>query len=139
MANRKTVHAATRVATGLTATEDEVQTSIVEWLTILENQGRLTFFHVTNNPRNKVHGARLKRLGMRVGVADLVVLCPPRPGEASAQCIFIEVKRDGGKHGIAQIKWAELVRGFGFAYATVRSLDEARIKINNIYFKSREG
>ena len=53
-------------------TEEDLQAAVVVHLKIRGARG-LVFFHVPNAPRNAVMGARLKAMGMRAGVSDLIL------------------------------------------------------------------
>src|SRR5450755_427866 len=53
--------------------EDDIQKSVVTHLMIRGVPG-LVFFHVPNAPRSAQTGARLKSMGMRAGVSDLILV-----------------------------------------------------------------
>lgn len=98
--------------------EAALQKRCVEYLRLLENQGKLMFFHVTNAPRNAVTGARLKQMGMRAGVPDLVILFP------GGRCCFLELKSAKGSLTLEQAAFKEGVRAMGFPFAVCKSLEE---------------
>jgi len=71
--------------------EDEIQKACVKMLHLFEAQGRLRFFSVPNEGKRGFKAAqRLKNLGRRAGVPDLVIL--PTNGAAC----FIEMKAPKG-------------------------------------------
>lgn len=70
-----------------------------------------------NNAKNQSHGAILKAIGMVAGVADLTLL-------TANGAVFIELKTETGKQSQAQKEWEQKVRGFGYEYHIVRTLEE---------------
>lgn len=99
--------------------ETIIHLSIVKYLTLLENQRRLFFFHPANGgARTAREGALLKRMGVKPGVADLLIC---RPGGKVA---FVEIKSGKGRESISQKETAERIRSLGFEPHVVRSLDE---------------
>jgi hypothetical protein len=71
--------------------ESQIQSAIMDFLR-WSLPGTYRAFHVNNTPRNAIHGAQLKRMGMVAGVADI---CVVRGGEGAAVC-FMEVKAPKG-------------------------------------------
>jgi hypothetical protein len=68
---------------------------------------------------------KLKSMGKRKGVSDLVILLP------NAKAIFIELKRkDGGKTSAEQIVWRDEVIALGFPAFICHGFDEAVSVIN---------
>ena len=67
--------------------EQDLQRTCADWLQILENQGRLAFFHAPmGGRRSKIEAAIFTRLGVKAGVSDLCILLP------GGRCGFIELK-----------------------------------------------
>lgn len=100
--------------------EAQLQRAIVQYLGILEGQGRLFFFHVPNEGGRglKQRGAILKGLGLRAGVPDLIICCP------CGQVQFVEIKTERGTLSVNQgMTFAALAR-LGFSPDIVRSLDD---------------
>jgi len=95
--------------------EDALQMQIVAWL----NYNDAFFWHVPNGGRrNKREAARLKRMGVLPGVADLAFIVEGRPA-------FIELKVDRGKQSKDQLIFEARVVERGGLYRIVRSFDEA--------------
>jgi hypothetical protein len=99
--------------------EQSLQRGVVRYLTLMENMGKLTYFHVPNGgKRSKVEAAIFKSLGVRAGVSDLVLLFP------DARSAFIELKAPGGKLTDAQKRFRCKVEGLGFPFAVCDAVDE---------------
>ena len=85
----------------------------------------MTFFSVPNELGG--HGkaamlrtARLKRIGLRPGVADLVVMLP------GGKVVFVEVKTKTGRQSENQKDFQEKCFDLGFAYHLVRSVEDVQ-------------
>ena len=101
--------------------EDDLQKCVCEHLDLLQRTGRLLYFHVPNGgKRNPIEGAKFKRLGVKPGVPDLVIL--PKHGNA----LFIELKSEKGVIEESQEMWIGWLSQFGYAVAVCRSLDEVQ-------------
>lgn len=99
--------------------EQDLQRAIATYLTLFERQGRLFFFHVPNGgKRGKVEAAIFKALGVKPGVADLVILIP------RGRCCFVELKADTGKLTETQEQFRHMCSRYGFEYAVVYSLTD---------------
>ncbi len=71
--------------------EDSLQTQVVKYLALQETMGRLTFFSVPNaGKRTPRGGAWHKRMGLRPGCSDLVVILP------GPHVLFLELKSPEG-------------------------------------------
>ncbi len=78
------------------------------------------FFHVPNGEvRDPRTGAKLKAMGTRRGVADLVFI---RPG---APLLFLELKDRVGRQSAAQIEFQAAAERAGAQYEVAHSLDDA--------------
>lgn len=89
--------------------------------------GSLTFFHVPNGGRRgKAEGAIFKAMGVRAGVADLVLLFP------SGRCAFIEIKSPKGRLSPAQKVFRNTVEDMGFPFAECRGVDEVERFVRGI-------
>jgi VRR-NUC domain len=78
------------------------------------------WLHIGNGERREVvTGARLKRMGVRRGAADLLFI---RPG---APPLFLEIKTSTGRLSETQRAFQELAERAGCEYRVCRSLDEA--------------
>lgn len=97
------------------ATEDQIQASIVEWLRMqrgctpikIHNEGK-------RSPRG---GARLKRLGLHPGAADLVVRLPAK------RSLFIECKTEIGRLSPEQKQFRTECEEQGHEYIVARDLE----------------
>lgn len=78
---------------------------------------RCAIFSVPNERKDKVELMRMKATGLMSGVSDLIVVMPNK-------VMFIEVKDDVGRQSDKQKEFEQIVRGLGFEYHLVRSLDE---------------
>lgn len=101
--------------------EDAIQKTVVEWLQVMENLGRLTYFAIANKPRNAASGAREKQLGSRAGTPDLCIL-------AKAHIpLFIEMKAPKGRTSFEQVSAMHRLDTVGGAVCVVcRSPDDVR-------------
>ncbi len=96
-----------------------LQQACVKWLHIQENMGRLLFYHVPNGgKRGIIEASKFKRLGVRAGVPDLVIL---RPGGSS---LYIELKAGMGKLNDNQNEWRDKLSKFSFNWYCLNDLDE---------------
>jgi len=98
--------------------ESQLQMSVVRFLEIaLPEDAR--FFHVPNGGRRDGRtGARLKREGVKAGVADIVILM------AGGKCAMIELKTTAGRLSAAQKDWQAWAGDYGLPYAVCRSVVE---------------
>ena len=104
--------------------EDDLQISCVSWFDkfIQPKNPHLKLFAVPNGgKRNIIEAARFKKMGVRAGVADLVLL--NGYFDIVPETIFIELKTEKGKHSDNQKEFEAWCRKFGYRYITVRSLD----------------
>ena len=100
--------------------EDDLQRTVVEYLRIQENLGRLTYFSIPNGEkRDKITGAKLKRLGVRAGVYDLAIIGPHGIG-------FIELKAPRGSFSIAQTQFGLRLDRFHIPREVCWSLEEVQ-------------
>lgn len=101
--------------------EDDLQAAVCTYLNTLERQGHLLYFAVPNGgKRNLLEAVRMKRLGVRRGIPDLVVI--PKAGP----WCFIELKSPKGVRSESQREWAEKLERFNCFTEVCRSLDEVK-------------
>jgi hypothetical protein len=101
--------------------EDDLQIEVVDWLLMRELEGHLLYFHVPNGGRRHPAVAKkLKALGTRAGVPDLVVI--PKTGPVC----FIELKAAKGCVSDNQEAWILALPSFGCPVRVCRSLDEVQ-------------
>ena len=99
--------------------EQALQITCVEWLALLEAQGRLMYAHVPNGgARSASEGSRLKKMGVRPGFPDLILIFP---GGRSA---YVEMKAGTGKLSPDQGHWYDSLVFHGHSYYVCRSLEE---------------
>lgn len=99
--------------------EDELQRRQVQYLRVLESQGRLRFAAVPNGGyRRKVEAAIMKGLGTSAGFPDMVVLW------GDGKTGFIENKSDKGVLSDNQRDWSSWLLDNGHRYALVRSFEQ---------------
>ena len=76
-----------------------------------------SIFSVPNEGKSAQEQMYKRSLGMKSGVADLIVLMPKK-------CIFIECKDEKGKQRPTQKEFEQVVTSLGFEYHVVRSLED---------------
>jgi hypothetical protein len=105
--------------------ERDLQIQVVNFLLMMEHRGHLTFFHPPNGgSRGAREGANFKRMGVRAGVSDLVILWRDSIEDGSVG--FIELKAGAGRLSKAQSDFHEKVAGFGAYTAIAYTLDDVR-------------
>ena len=98
--------------------EDKLQAEIVAYYSM--HYGRTydkCLFHCNNKAKNKIEGNRMKAMGVKTGVSDLILVVP-------SQVIFIELKTDTGRQSPDQKEFQRQVTELGHTYVVVRSLDD---------------
>lgn len=101
--------------------EADIQSQIVEYVSLLAAQCGFIFFTCSNEGTDRANPARLaklKRMGLRPGVADLVFV---KEGRA----YFLEMKKPGGKQSENQIDFQLDCAMVGAQYAVAWSFEEA--------------
>ena len=104
--------------------EAQEQKAVIEWCSW--NSDRFEelkwIFHCPNEAkRSKITGAELKRLGMRAGVPDLLLLSP----KGKYIGLAIEMKYGKNKCNIEQVKWLDWLYKQGYMCKICYSSDEA--------------
>ena len=104
--------------------EDALQRQQVQYLRILEAQGRLIFFAVPNGgKRSKIEAAIMKGLGVRAGVPDLVIL-------HDQKCSFIENKSAKGRLSPSQMQFIDYCARHGYYFHLCRNFQQF---LNTLY------
>ena len=105
--------------------ESDIQIQIVEYLTLLAPSRGFFFFSIPNEAMGAARGkgglarmAKLKRMGLRPGVADLVII-------KAGRAYFLEVKRHDGRISENQMDFKVLAITHGSCYSIAYSFDEA--------------
>ncbi len=96
--------------------EAQIQASIVQ---ALQDHGDYAMSVPNEAKRSMALASRLKAMGMRSGVSDLVVLLP------GGKAVFMEVKTATGKQSENQKRFQARVESLGFAYCIARSQQDA--------------
>ena len=102
--------------------EADAQRAIVHALRVVLPRGSIVHHsanEVTSHNRTaKARQAILQGMGVHRGFADLIVL-------SGGRVLFLEVKSQTGRLSPAQADFRDAVRDQGFAWALVRSVDDA--------------
>ena len=111
--------------------EDTIQESVVGW--IEQCAPDCLVWHVPNGmPSNPITGARMKKIGLRAGVADLTVLAP------GGTTLLIEVKTDDGKLSPEQKAFGNRANDLGHFFQVVRSIEDVRRAFTRAGVHTRE-
>jgi hypothetical protein len=102
--------------------ESQIQRAIVQYLQLLENQGKLYFIRNNTYAGYLSHSPHVSRSWHytkqgKKGCADLIIF---RPQEV----IFCEVKSETGRQSPEQKDFAEKITALGYHYVLVRSVGE---------------
>ena len=98
--------------------EDHIQEVCVNWFRLRYREPKYLIYAIPNGGnRNLREAARLKKTGVRNGVADLQVL-------AKNKTFYIEMKTETGKQSPEQKEFEKIVVDLGFNYYLCRSFDD---------------
>lgn len=98
--------------------EEQIQIAVIQHLKLRGNP-RAYWFHVPNGgSRNVIEASKLKAMGVRAGVADIVVVIDGRAH-------FLELKSRKGRPSKDQLIARDLVELAGGVYEIAHGLDEA--------------
>jgi len=100
--------------------EDDIQASLVDHLTWRLARGVVWYAVPNGEKRDKITARRLKRLGVRAGVADLAFVLPG----GSAAYLELKAGRDG-RQSTEQKQFEADVIAAGARYALARTIDDA--------------
>ena len=98
-------------------TEEQLQSSCVQWFWNNYPEQRKMLFHVDNNSWNSVIGSRKKALGVVSGPSDLILILRCR-------VVFIEMKIPGGVQSDNQKDFEKKVNDRSHQYIIIYSLQE---------------
>lgn len=102
--------------------EDKLQAEIVLWFGQTWPQYQQLFFEVYNNPVNAKHAMHRRSMGMKVGVADMILIQP----NTGILC-GIEFKAPGGSYSYSkiehQINWGKFLIENGGYYIMSSDID----------------
>jgi hypothetical protein len=99
--------------------ESQIQSAIIDYLSILENQGKLFFQRTNNNTVYDPVGKRFRSLakGQKKGFPDLLILF-------KGKCLGIEIKTITGRQSKEQKEIEQQFKKNGAEYYIVRSLKD---------------
>lgn len=102
--------------------EADAQRAIVQALRVVLPRGSIVHHAANEVPagdrRGKLRQSILVGMGVHPGFADLIVL-------SGGRVLFLEVKSPTGRLSPSQVAFREAVQAQGFAWALVRSVDDA--------------
>ena len=106
--------------------ESDIQIQVADWLRLFEASCGFLFFAVPNEGMGEAKTgaglgrmARLKRMGLRSGVADIVIV-------KAGQAYFLELKALGGRQSDKQILFEDDAWRAGSPYEVAYSFEEAQ-------------
>lgn len=105
------------------STEFQHCEALCQWLALNSREipAFTRFFHVPNEGyRERNYAQKLKRIGVKAGVADYVWFLGPK-----GRCIFIEMKSHGGRKSIPQAHFEQQCRDAEAVYRTFYTWLEA--------------
>lgn len=101
--------------------EDALQEACIKWFDYSYPEYSLLLFHSANEGKvTRPQAVRRKKMGVRAGVADLLLLLSNK----SYSYLAMELKTPEGRQSQSQKKWQEVCEKNGGRYAIVRSVDE---------------
>jgi hypothetical protein len=101
--------------------EHQLQIALVQHLKYRARPG-VIYFHVPNGElRDKRAAAKLKAMGVKPGVSDLVFVWD----DHGLRNLYLELKVKGGRQTLEQITFAEVIQNAGASYRCAGGLDEA--------------
>lgn len=113
--------------------EDDLQISIIQYWDLIHPDDKRMLAHFANGGRrNAIEAAKFKRMGVRAGIPDLILLIPNK----FYPFMGIELKTAKGKQSEYQKQYQSEFERRGYKYVVVRSLDDF-IKETNAYLADR--
>lgn len=110
--------------------EDDMQRALFKWITLATPripQLAVAFHPANGGYRTKIEAARLKGLGVRAGVPDVMIPAPHHLGCFAG--LALELKAPKGRVTEEQQAWLDRLISYGWRAEVVRSFDEARAMI----------
>lgn len=106
--------------------ESDIQIQVADWLRLFEASCGFIFFAVPNEGMGEAKTgaglgrmARLKRMGLRAGVADIVIV-------KAGRAYFLELKTANGKQSDKQILFEDDAWRAGSPYEVAHSFEQAQ-------------
>ena len=96
--------------------EDDLQIAVCEFLDVALPPDAVYFAVANGGSRNKAEAAKLKRMGVKPGIPDLVVCY-------RSECLFIELKTAAGVLSGIQKQMHERLDHTGFDLGVCRSVE----------------
>lgn len=110
--------------------ENKIQAECVKWFrnTYCKRTDlpRCAIFSVPNEGRNQMEQLQKIATGLLAGVSDLIIILPNK-------IVFVEMKDATGKQSPGQIEFEQTVTNLGFEYYLIRSVDEFKLTIDNLF------
>lgn len=101
--------------------EERLQIECVRWFDMQYPEYRLLLHHSPNGGwRTAAEGSIFKRMGVRAGFPDIVLLLPTD----EYTLLAIEMKADKGSQRPSQKEWQRVAEKYGIHYEVCRSFDE---------------
>lgn len=114
-------------------TEYQEQVALASWLDSLG----VVWCHVPNEGiRDRRTGAKLRRVGLKRGVPDVLVFSPPTYGTHTGAAIELK-RRDRGEATSAQREWLDKLSELGWATIVAHGAREAVDWLISIGYESK--
>jgi hypothetical protein len=132
-----------RTVRALEPSELQLQISVVRHLQWRCREGVIWFAVPNGELRDKRTGAKLKAMGVRPGVADLIfiwgeLISTPRL-EVTPQLLFLELKARGGRLSPPQIEFRDIMRKCGAPFEVADNIDDAIALLDRYGILKRPG
>jgi len=114
--------------------EDSIQKALFQWIRLATPripQLALAFHCPNGGRRDAREAARLKGLGVRAGVPDVMI--PGKSADGNFYGIAIELKSAKGRLTDEQLGWSVRLRSVGWRCGVCHSFDEARQTIADYF------
>jgi hypothetical protein len=99
--------------------EHKLQVMVVDYLTLTAKKDIYWFAIPNAGLRTLRMGARMKREGLRSGIADLAIMLP------GGRMAWLEMKTKTGRQSVEQKNFQQICLALGHPYAIARSFEEA--------------
>ena len=99
--------------------EHKLQVMVVDYLAAAARSDCYWYAIPNAGHRSLRMGARMKREGLRAGLADLEIMLPGRPNA------YLEMKTSTGRQSVEQKNFQAICLKLGHPYAVARTFDEA--------------
>lgn len=106
--------------------EADIQRALVQHLRLRHKPGVIWWHTPNGEARSKATGARLKAMGVRAGVFDLILLLP------GPVTFLLELKAGSNKMSPAQEQFAKDLNEIGIGWACAWSIDDALAVLEGI-------